>query len=126
MFICKELTELQGGRIGVTSIPGHGSTFKFYLKVRRAIPTPKAIEEAIEANAKKLEKVSLEAEHSDQETIKAVGDLMSPDYVHPVNKGNEGFQNPVVGSPQNENTLHVLIVEDNLINQKVCPSRFPP
>lgn len=70
-------------------------------------------------NAKKLENVSIEAEKSDCETGKAVGDLMSPNYVHPVNKGNEGFSNPVVGSPRNANTLHVLIVEDNLINQKV-------
>jgi hypothetical protein len=85
----------------------------------------KAIEEAIEVNAKQLEKVSLEAKHSDPKTSKTVGDLLSPNYVHPVNKGNEGFQNPVVGSPQNENTLHVLIVEDNLINQKAYTTCFP-
>lgn len=63
--------------------------------------------------------VTIEAEQSDHETSKAVEELKNPNYVHPVNKGNEGFSNPVVGSPQDTNTLHVLIVEDNLINQKV-------
>lgn len=85
------------------------------------MPTAKAIEEAIEENAKKLERVvSIEAEQSDQKTSKAVKELKDPNYVHPVNKGNEGLSNPIVGSPHDANTLHVLIVEDNLINQKVA------
>jgi signal transduction histidine kinase/PAS domain-containing protein len=35
LFISKELTEKQGGEIGVSSKPGQGSTFGFYVKTRR-------------------------------------------------------------------------------------------
>lgn len=36
LFISKELTEKQGGGIGVASVSGEGSTFGFYVKTRRA------------------------------------------------------------------------------------------
>jgi signal transduction histidine kinase len=35
LYISKELVEKQGGQIGVSSIPGLGSTFGFYIKTRR-------------------------------------------------------------------------------------------
>lgn len=41
LFISKELTEKQGGEIGVSSIPGQGSTFGFYVKTRRVEHRPK-------------------------------------------------------------------------------------
>ncbi|UPX13391.1 uncharacterized protein EKO05_0003900 [Ascochyta rabiei] len=36
LYISKELAEKQGGEIGVTSVPGQGATFGFYIKTRRA------------------------------------------------------------------------------------------
>ncbi|PVI06794.1 autoinducer 2 sensor kinase/phosphatase luxQ [Periconia macrospinosa] len=35
LFISKQLTEKQGGEIGVSSVSGQGSTFGFYVKARR-------------------------------------------------------------------------------------------
>lgn len=36
LYISKELAEKQGGEIGVSSAPGQGATFGFYVKVRRS------------------------------------------------------------------------------------------
>jgi hypothetical protein len=36
LFISRELTELQGGEIGVASESGQGSTFAFYVKCRKS------------------------------------------------------------------------------------------
>lgn len=41
LFISKELTEKQGGEIGVSSLPGQGSTFGFYVKTRCVEHRPK-------------------------------------------------------------------------------------
>jgi len=43
LFICRQLTELQGGQITVQSRQGEGSTFSFYIETRRGgPPTPLA------------------------------------------------------------------------------------
>jgi CheY-like chemotaxis protein len=73
LFISKELTEKQGGEIGVYSTgPGDGSTFGFYVKTRR-----------VDRRPQKLGKILAE-------------------------------KNGI--APQQ---LHVLLVEDNIINQQV-------
>ncbi|KAF2853540.1 putative histidine kinase-like protein M3YPp [Plenodomus tracheiphilus IPT5] len=73
LFISKELTEKQGGEIGVSSVFGQGSTFGFYVKTRRVETQPQSINEVLHFGS--------------------AGTAAGP--------------------------LHVLLVEDNLINQKV-------
>ncbi|OAL53988.1 putative histidine kinase HHK15p [Pyrenochaeta sp. DS3sAY3a] len=73
LFISKDLTEKQGGEIGVSSVLGEGSTFGFYVKARRV---------------EKPSKVLDERQSADQTTHKP-------------------------------KQLHVLLVEDNIINQQV-------
>jgi signal transduction histidine kinase len=43
LFISKQLTEKQGGEIGVASIAGQGSTFGFYVKCRRVESRPQVL-----------------------------------------------------------------------------------
>jgi hypothetical protein len=40
LFILRRLTELHGGAIGFASTPGVGSTFSFYVKSRKSLPSP--------------------------------------------------------------------------------------
>lgn len=80
LFISRELTELQGGEIGVASQSGVGSIFAFFVKARRARkPT----------NQTQINRTSVHA---------------------------------ITGwTPA---SLHILIVEDNLINQKVLSKQL--
>lgn len=92
LFISKRLTEMQNGAIGVASQPGHGSTFAFYIEAR--VPSEAAAQEARETN-RNLEKI-----------LKA-----------PTNTVQK--QGPNSGTAEDRLINGVLIVEDNLVNQKI-------
>ena len=79
LFISKELTEKQGGEIGVSSRFGQGSTFGFYVKAKRAKHKPQTMSELFSESSKDGRK---------------------------------------------QQALHVLLVEDNLINQKVLSKQL--
>jgi signal transduction histidine kinase/CheY-like chemotaxis protein len=81
LFISKELTEKQGGEIGVSSVSGRGSTFGFYVKTRRAEKRRRSID-AVPNELAELKDITA--------------------------------QQP----------LQVLLVEDNIINQKVLEKQL--
>lgn len=56
--------------------------------------------------------------------MKDADHLKNPNYIHPLNRKHSEQSNPVVGSATDPNTLHVLVVEDNLINQKVMAQQL--
>ena len=92
LFICKRLTEMQGGAIGVASQPGHGSTFTFYIEAR--IPTEEAIQQVLAKSPPNAVKATLDS--------------------------FDGIS--VARSPSNEVDIcieGVLVVEDNPVNQSV-------
>ncbi|KAK6596286.1 hypothetical protein QC760_006210 [Botrytis cinerea] len=82
LFISQKLAEKQGGRIGLSSKLGQGSTFGFYVKVRRSVKQPKD-------TRPKLAPVSFDGSYYD-------------------------------GSKP----MHVLLVEDNLVNQKILEKQL--
>ncbi|KAB5578565.1 hypothetical protein GE09DRAFT_555671 [Coniochaeta sp. 2T2.1] len=121
LFICRTLTELQGGQIGVQSEPGHGSTFNFYIRSRRSenpqpklgadTPTPKAspIKPDHRPATAKLQ-YSTQAALPPPEPL--VPEATSP--VHDIDMEDMNKPPP----------LDVVIVEDNLVNQQVLSKRL--
>ena len=91
LFISRQLTELQGGEIGVASEAGRGSTFAFYVKGKRSTGPEKAgdgISTATQPGANSIQNASGTAAVGGQRTS--------------ANKQK-----------------HILLVEDNLVNQRV-------
>lgn len=116
LFICRQLVEMQGGEIGVASERAKGSTFQFYVKTRRTT--------AVETLQKDLP--PLVREDALREAC-AVGTPGSPALL----SGVRSFQmDSAPASPANlavDKTLaafHILVVEDNLVNQKVVTKQL--
>ncbi|KAG9191068.1 hypothetical protein G6011_09156 [Alternaria panax] len=108
LFISRELTEMQGGSIGVSSIHNVGSTFTFYIKSRRAkapVSAPIATESI--PNDSLPTRFKTQSILGDDKTYKtALPAAISLE-------DQEGVRSI------EERKYHILIVEDNLINQRV-------
>ncbi|KAF4974490.1 hypothetical protein FZEAL_8612, partial [Fusarium zealandicum] len=97
LFISRILTEMQGGQIGVTSQRGIGSKFSFYIKTRRSLSPPSEYEPITPF---KIARKS----HSP-------GASNKPELTRQVSR-------PAPEDKKNQ-LFDVLIVEDNIVNQKV-------
>ncbi|KEZ46024.1 Uncharacterized protein SAPIO_CDS1433 [Scedosporium apiospermum] len=104
LFISRILTELQGGQIGVSSTKGTGSTFTFYIKSRKTDPPPHD-----------------EIQHGEnmQATVAAAPSSVGSPGLSNDNTSNNNNNN-LPGLPEDSlRKMDVLIVEDNIVNQKV-------
>ncbi|GAB1310032.1 Histidine protein kinase NIK1 [Madurella fahalii] len=113
LFICRILTELQGGQIGVHSQKGLGSTFFFYIKSRKSHP-PLTVSPAGTSTPNNVP----------PSPLRIVPPMQSQSIIaSPATSATEPIhKQPVLSSPTrgcNVKRLDVLIVEDNLVNQKV-------
>lgn len=104
LHICKRITELLGGEIGVESVRGRGSTFTFYIPTKRAsaplsaggqIPSPGLTNMTDAASEDPVAKAFGGSRHS-----------------RPLSSPGEELGNSF-------EKLALLIVEDNLINQRL-------
>lgn len=103
LFISRELTELQGGEIGVASTADEGSTFAFYIKARKSSrPQPEVSNGFVGSS------------NSPTQLSKTIT-FTSPDA--------QISTTPPRSQPKYHN-YHILLVEDNLINQKVLSKQL--
>src|ERR1700737_1112836 len=102
LFICRKLTELQGGQITVQSVYGEGSLFSFYIETKRAQPpTPIQSQDPMVAAAAELTNARTEASFLQSMSI---------------HQGGETFQENIKNntrraSGSDKHTYNILIVE---------------
>ena len=106
LFISRELVELQGGEIGVASKAGRGSTFAFYIKARRA-------QQPSELRAGDIGTITPGLQYR-KGSRGRLSLPYQPASLEPL---------PTMGLSQTGG-LNVLVVEDNLINQKVLATQL--
>jgi len=106
LFISRQLAELHGGQIGVSSEAGAGSTFGFFVKARRAgaAPTPAILGSALPGPSQPAKSM----DDQDRASLNPAATLADP----------SASQDPT------KSDLHVLIVEDNLVNQRVLSKQL--
>jgi len=131
LFISKRLTEVQGGTVGVASEAGVGSTFAFYVKARRcAKPQSGSVHLNTASQPPRLARrtstfVASPLEHKTLDYPKDMGPLRVADLQTIKRKLSETPSSaPKSRKPAHGPSLHVLVVEDNLINQRVLAKQL--
>ena len=118
LYISQRLAEKQGGEIGVVSEHGHGSTFAFYIKCSRAQEPPLAAGITILDSPIRHRSPSVSASSAYAQGF-AVPTMTPP----PFSSINPADATPAKATPkmipEADGAIHVLLVEDNLVNQQV-------
>ncbi|ORY63840.1 uncharacterized protein BCR38DRAFT_474437 [Pseudomassariella vexata] len=114
LFISHHITEMLGGRIGMTSSPGCGCTFAFYVKANKTTAPAKSSATAVSRHSC----ANMEPAQLQLNTALDLSTTATPPIVlTPKEKPGAGAMTldlePVMVK------RHVLVVEDNLVNQKV-------
>lgn len=98
LYICRSLVEIHGGRIGFRSTIGVGSSFGFCIKTKRVPHIPSSLPSETTSVQVEIPENALQRENLVSTTPMA--------------------------KPEKEDPLHIMIVEDNIINQKVLSKQL--
>ncbi|KAH7313750.1 aerobic respiration control sensor protein arcB [Stachybotrys elegans] len=128
LFISKHLTELHGGQIGVASESGQGSLFALYVQARRSPPpsSDDASQETLPIERDLGGDNSLARQVTPQRQDFAsyfaaapiAAPIAAPTTLAPIPEP------PADAPPTDPKTITILVVEDNLINQKVLVAQL--
>jgi CheY-like chemotaxis protein len=154
LFISRRLTELQGGAIGLESEPKKGSTFSFYIKTRRIKPAmvrtgsmldflPEDVKHRPQTPLTNASRPPLFSRTSSNRTDNGNGSTSPsprlrqqpsfhrrsshPSLDFPMEPSDPSFLHDIqegVRTKDVPKTMHVLIVEDNLVNQRVLAKQL--
>ena len=121
--------ELQGGEIGVASERGIGSTFAFYIKARRAQDMPQ--DTPVSTSVNSLRRAS-SASNSGSITLESKKNSSGKAVFRSNTTGKKRRSSAFIPSMPtipsiaalDYNKVRVLIVEDNLVNQKVLQKQL--
>lgn len=119
LFISRQLAELQGGEIGVASEAGVGSTFAFYLKARKAKSEKPSVAQSqlageLGSSVQLVNNVPMTPGDQEDSVSK-----LSP-FAHATKETSLASILPQA----KPSDWHVLIVEDNLVNQKILAAQI--
>jgi len=124
LFISRQLTELQGGEIGVASEAGVGSTFAFYVKARKCDPADSFPRTArINSDLQSAARVATDISEMVREDGSA-SKLLHPNHSSAPASGSS-VSLPTPSLPDTDPShWHILIVEDNLVNQRILAQQI--
>lgn len=121
LFISRELTELQGGEIGVQSDAGIGSTFAFFVKARRTKAPGSGSRSSDTSRQPSGQDFDIGKERVlDPAALTRLPHRTGSPSVMAAKK-MEGKKSQLTISDVSK---HVLVVEDNLVNQKVLSKQL--
>ena len=105
LYICRLLTEKQGGQVGVASELGKGAIFGFFIKTSRVDPENESI-----CHAGSLPDAPTDVNHEVKKAEGAISKLAMPMSPRQKQLAQHAFR--------------VLLAEDNLVNQKVLAKQL--